>query len=106
VPGGGVALIRVQNHSISSKARMKTDGRHCDPTPRDRRAAPPDRGERGRGRRGHPQSGQGRQGSYGYNAATSEFGDMLEEGILDPTKVTRLALQNAPPWPHAAARPK
>jgi chaperonin GroEL len=35
------------------------------------------------------------KGSYGYNAATSEFGDMLEEGILDPTKVTRLALQNA-----------
>ncbi|TLZ46576.1 MAG: chaperonin GroEL, partial [Gammaproteobacteria bacterium] len=28
-------------------------------------------------------------------AATGEFGDMLEEGILDPTKVTRLALQNA-----------
>src|SRR6201984_771615 len=33
--------------------------------------------------------------AYGYNAATGEFGDMLEEGILDPTKVTRLALQNA-----------
>ncbi len=35
------------------------------------------------------------QGSYGYNAATGEFGDMLEMGILDPTKVTRSALQNA-----------
>ena len=35
------------------------------------------------------------KGAYGYNAATGEFGDMLEEGILDPTKVTRLALQNA-----------
>jgi chaperonin GroEL len=35
------------------------------------------------------------KGSYGYNAATGEFGDMLEEGILDPTKVTRLALQNS-----------
>jgi chaperonin GroEL len=35
------------------------------------------------------------KGSYGYNAATGEFGDMLEAGILDPTKVTRLALQNA-----------
>jgi chaperonin GroEL len=30
-----------------------------------------------------------------YNASTGEFADMLEEGILDPTKVTRLALQNA-----------
>ena len=35
------------------------------------------------------------KGAYGYNAATGEFGDMLEAGILDPTKVTRLALQNA-----------
>jgi chaperonin GroEL len=35
------------------------------------------------------------KGSYGYNAATGEFGDMLEAGILDPTKVTRLALQNS-----------
>ena len=35
------------------------------------------------------------KGAYGYNAATGEYGDMLEEGILDPTKVTRLALLNA-----------
>jgi len=35
------------------------------------------------------------KGAFGYNAATGTFGDMLEEGILDPTKVTRLALQNA-----------
>ncbi|MGL6176008.1 MAG: chaperonin GroEL, partial [Vibrionaceae bacterium] len=33
------------------------------------------------------------QGSYGYNAATGTYGDMIEMGILDPTKVTRLALQ-------------
>ncbi|GJM08134.1 MAG: 60 kDa chaperonin [Lysobacteraceae bacterium] len=35
------------------------------------------------------------KGSHGYNAATGEFGDMLAMGILDPTKVTRSALQNA-----------
>ena len=34
-------------------------------------------------------------GSYGYNASTDEFGDMIEMGILDPTKVSRTALQNA-----------
>ncbi len=34
-------------------------------------------------------------GSFGYNARTGEYGDMLEMGILDPTKVTRAALQNA-----------
>ena len=33
--------------------------------------------------------------SYGYNAETLEFGDMLKMGILDPVKVTRYALQNA-----------
>ena len=32
---------------------------------------------------------------YGYNAATDEYGDMIKMGILDPTKVTRTALQNA-----------
>jgi len=34
-------------------------------------------------------------GNYGYNAASGEYGDMVETGILDPTKVTRYALQNA-----------
>ena len=34
-------------------------------------------------------------GNYGYNAATGEYGDMIEMGILDPTLVTRAALQNA-----------
>ncbi len=35
------------------------------------------------------------KGDYGYNAATGEYGDMIKMGILDPTKVTRFALQNA-----------
>ena len=35
------------------------------------------------------------KGSFGFNAATSEFGDMIEMGILDPAKVTRTALQAA-----------
>ncbi|MDO4893993.1 chaperonin GroEL [Moraxella sp.] len=34
-------------------------------------------------------------GNYGYNAATGEYGDMLEMGILDPAKVTRSALEHA-----------
>ncbi|MDY0013160.1 MAG: chaperonin GroEL [Rhodocyclaceae bacterium] len=34
-------------------------------------------------------------GNYGFNAATGEYGDMVEMGVLDPTKVTRSALQNA-----------
>jgi len=35
------------------------------------------------------------KGTYGYNAQTGAYGDMLDMGILDPTKVARLALQNA-----------
>ena len=35
------------------------------------------------------------KGNYGYNAASGEYGDMIDAGILDPTKVTRHALQNA-----------
>jgi len=35
------------------------------------------------------------EGSYGFNAETGEYGDLVEQGILDPTKVVRIALQNA-----------
>ena len=35
------------------------------------------------------------EGNFGYNAASGEYGDMVQMGILDPTKVTRSALQNA-----------
>jgi chaperonin GroEL len=35
------------------------------------------------------------KGNFGYNAAIAEYGDLIEMGILDPTKVTRSALQNA-----------
>jgi chaperonin GroEL len=35
------------------------------------------------------------KGSYGFNAANGEYGDLVKAGIIDPTKVTRLALQNA-----------
>ncbi len=38
---------------------------------------------------------KGQSGNYGYNAQTAEYGDMIKMGILDPTKVVRVALQNA-----------
>ena len=37
----------------------------------------------------------GGEGNFGYNAQTGEYGDMVAMGVLDPTKVTRTALQNA-----------
>ncbi|MCW5623372.1 MAG: chaperonin GroEL [Burkholderiales bacterium] len=35
------------------------------------------------------------KGNFGYNAATEQYGDLVEQGVIDPTKVTRSALQNA-----------
>jgi len=35
------------------------------------------------------------KGNFGYNAATDEYGDLVQIGVVDPTKVTRTALQNA-----------
>ena len=35
------------------------------------------------------------KGSYGYNVATGEYEDLVKAGVVDPTKVTRMALQNA-----------
>ena len=35
------------------------------------------------------------KGNFGFNAQTNEYGDLVEMGVIDPTKVTRFALQNA-----------
>src|SRR6202161_685335 len=96
VPGGGVALIRVQ------KSLEKFEGSNEDQTIGVRilhraieeplRQIVDNAGEDAAGILNRGKEGKG---SFGYNAATGKFGDMLEEGILDPTKVTRLALQNA-----------
>jgi chaperonin GroEL len=96
VPGGGVALIR------ALKALDRLEGANEDQTVGIRilarsieeplRNIVENAGEDAAVILNQVKAGKG---AYGYNAATGEFGDMLEEGILDPTKVTRLALQNA-----------
>jgi chaperonin GroEL len=96
VPGGGVALIRVQ------KSLEKFEGANEDQTIGVRilhraieeplRQIVDNAGEDAAVILNRVKEGKG---SFGYNAATGEYGDMLDEGILDPTKVTRLALQNA-----------
>jgi chaperonin GroEL len=96
VPGGGVALIR------ALKALDKLEGANEDQTAGIRilaraieeplRNIVENAGEDAAVILNEVRAGKG---AYGYNAATGEFGDLLEEGILDPTKVTRLALQNA-----------
>ena len=96
VPGGGVALIRAQ------KALDEAEGANEDQTVGIRILLAPieeplrqiveNAGEDAAVILNRVKEGKG---SFGYNAATGEFGDMIEAGILDPTKVTRLALQNA-----------
>jgi chaperonin GroEL len=96
VPGGGVALIR------ALKALDKLEGANEDQTVGIRilarsieeplRQIVENAGEDAAVVLNQVKSGKG---AYGYNAANGEYGDMLDFGILDPAKVTRLALQNA-----------
>ncbi|MEJ7746718.1 MAG: chaperonin GroEL [Luteimonas sp.] len=96
VPGGGVALVRAlqamgdlkganedQNHGIvialrAMEAPLREIVTNC--------------GEEPSVVLNNVKNGTG---NYGYNAQTGEYGDMIAFGILDPTKVTRSALQNA-----------
>ncbi|EAO2363564.1 chaperonin GroEL [Salmonella enterica] len=96
VPGGGVALNRAkaaiaelkganedQNHGIAIALRaMEAPLREIVTNAGDEPSVVLNRVAEG-------------TGAFGYNAANGEFGDMIEFGILDPTKVTRSALQNA-----------
>ncbi len=96
VPGGGVALIRAlaaisdlkginedQNHGIQIALRaMEAPLREIVINAGEEASVVLNKVKEG-------------TGSYGYNAANGEYGDMLEFGILDPTKVTRTGLQNA-----------
>jgi chaperonin GroEL len=96
VPGGGVALIR------ALKALDKLEGKNEDQTVGIRilarsieeplRQIVENAGDDAAVILNNVKAGKG---AYGYNAATGEYGDMLDAGILDPAKVTRLALQNA-----------
>ena len=96
VPGGGVALIRAkaaieglkgsnedQNHGITIALRaMEAPLREIVANAGDEPSVVVNKVKEG-------------QGNYGFNAASGQYGDMIELGILDPTKVTRTALQNA-----------
>ena len=96
VPGGGVALLRAkaaiaglkganedQNHGIAIALRaMEAPLREIVTNAGEEPSVILNKVVEGKG-------------AFGYNAANGEYGDMIEFGILDPTKVTRTALQNA-----------
>jgi chaperonin GroEL len=96
VPGGGVALVR----ALMIVADMKGDNEDqgvgiaiaCRAMEEPLRQIVSNAGEEGAVILNTVKQGEG---NYGYNAATGVFTDMIEAGILDPTKVVRSALQNA-----------
>ncbi len=96
VPGGGVALVRIQqqikdlkgaNHDQDVGIQIALKAME----------APLRQIVENAGEEGSVVYAKVAEGSdnFGYNAATGEYGDMIEMGILDPAKVTRTALQNA-----------
>ncbi|WP_144152672.1 chaperonin GroEL [Paraburkholderia sp. BCC1885] len=96
VPGGGVALIRVRNAIIGLKgsnpdqdAGVKIVLRALEEP---LRQIVSNAGEEASVVVAKVAEGSG---NFGYNAQTGEYGDLVESGVLDPTKVTRTALQNA-----------
>jgi len=96
VPGGGVALVRcrralaaLQEANIDIRAGMRIVERALEEPLRQivRNAAEEDSVVLERVAAG--------DGAFGFNAQSREYGDLLEIGVIDPAKVTRLALQNA-----------
>jgi chaperonin GroEL len=97
VPGGGVALIRTQS-ALANMDYSKIDDYHTGILIVSKAIEAP--------LKTIVQNGGGSaeviinqvrnsEGNMGYNARTEKFEDLVESGIIDPTKVTRLALQNA-----------
>jgi chaperonin GroEL len=96
VPGGGVALLRarqaigsLQGDNVDQNAGIKLVLRAIEEPLRqivanagDEPSVVVDKVLQG-------------QGNYGYNASNGSYGDLVEQGVLDPAKVTRTALQNA-----------
>ena len=96
VPGGGTALIRVLGAMQKAKAENADQQAGIDIACR-AVEEPLRQIVNNAGAEGSVVLNEvlGGKGNYGYNAATDEYGDMIKMGILDPTKVTRTALQNA-----------
>jgi chaperonin GroEL len=96
VPGGGVALLRAR----AAVAKLKGDNHDQDVGIGIARRAMEEPLRQIVANAGDEASVivakvEDGKGNFGYNAASGEFGDMIKMGILDPTKVTRTALQNA-----------
>jgi chaperonin GroEL len=95
VPGGGVALVRCQ--TVLETLKVDDDQRFGVRIVQRAIEEPMRWIARNAGQDGSVVVDKVRQGkgSFGYNAATEEYEDLMKAGIIDPTKVVRTALQNA-----------
>jgi len=97
VPGGGVAFLRAIAAVESAKGKAKGDEKVGFDILLSALRAPTRQIVENAGEDGSVvvDAVLEKDGPYGYNAATGEYGDMFKLGIVDPAKVTRSALQNA-----------
>jgi chaperonin GroEL len=95
VPGGGVALLRCQK--VVKALKLEGDEKTGAGIIEAALEAPLRMIAENAGVDGAIASANvlAKDGSYGYNADTGEYGDLVQQGIIDPTKVVRVALQNA-----------
>jgi chaperonin GroEL len=96
VPGGGVALLRC----IAALDKLKLDDDEATGVAIVKRALeePTRQIAQNAGHEGAiivNRVREAKDDNFGFNAETGEFGDMIKAGVIDPAKVTRLALQNA-----------
>jgi chaperonin GroEL len=96
VPGGGIALLRCQDELNQVNAANEDEQIGVDIVAK-ALEAPLYQIVSNAGGNGDVVVHFAKEGyaAYGYNARTNEYGDMLEMGVIDPTKVTRTAIENA-----------
>lgn len=96
VPGGGVALLRARENLADLVVEDSEEQAGLDillrSLDRPLRQIADNAGSEGQVVTGRVAAGTG---AYGYNAQTDTYEDLIDAGVIDPTKVTRLALQNA-----------
>jgi chaperonin GroEL len=97
VPGAGLALLRAIDAVEAEAAKMEGDDRSGALILRRALEAPTRQIAENSGADAGVvlERMRGGAGNYGFDAATGKYGDLMEAGIIDPTKVVRLALENA-----------
>jgi hypothetical protein len=99
LPGGGVAVLRARkalDRAAQEGVRRRAHRhRHHRPRPQSPRSSRSRRTAASTARSSRSKVEENTKANFGYNALTHEYGDLVEMGVIVPTKVERVALQNA-----------